>query len=503
MTSFASVANAEAILNELAGVFFRNSGAGEEPAGEARTRSLNVEARYRAIVEQIPAVVFMAYLDEGIGEAYVSPQIEATLGFSQREWLEDPIRWYQQIHPDDKQRWSMEAAEMFLSGNPLRSAYRVMSRDGRVIWFHCEAKMMRRADGRPWFIHGVAFDISELKRAEEELQEERDVLSAILQTVGALVVVLDPSGRIVRFNRACEQTTGYSFAEVQGERVWNLFLAPEDRERFQARFDQLLRGSPPQEEESYWLTRDGDRRLIRWSATILPGAGRAIRYVIASGTDVTERKLLERAILEISGREQRRIGQDLHDGLGQHLTGIAFMTKVQEQRLAERSRPEAADAAKIVRLVNEAIHKTRELARGLLPVQSDALGLMSALQHFASEVEDLFQVSCRFECEETVLVADEAVANHLYRIAQEAVHNAIKHGRAGNVVIVLRAAADGGILSVTDDGVGIADPAGSPNGMGLQIMRYRVSMIGGALEIVRCPDRGTLVRCAFPGKKME
>ena len=80
----------------------------------------NVEAKYRALVEQLPAVVFMAYLDRGIGEAYVSPQIEATLGFSQAEWLEDPVRWYQQIHPDDKQRWSVEAAEMFLSGKPLR-----------------------------------------------------------------------------------------------------------------------------------------------------------------------------------------------------------------------------------------------------------------------------------------------------------------------------------------------------------------------------------------------
>ena len=136
------------------------------------------------------------------------------------------------------------------------------------------------------------------------------------------------------------------------------------------------------------------------------------------------------------------------------------MSKVQEQRLAERSRPEAADAAKIVRLVNEAIHKTRELARGLLPVQSDAQGLMSALQQFASEVEDLFQVSCRFECEEPVLVPDEAVANHLYRIAQEAVHNAIKHGKARNIVIGSPRGNDGGVLTVRDDGVGIADPAG-------------------------------------------
>src|SRR6202020_2801034 len=136
-----------------------------------------LEARYRVLLDQIPAIVFMAYLDQGIGEAYVSPQIEASLGFSQREWLEDPILWYQQIHPDDKDRWSTEAAEMFLSGKPLRSAYRVVARNGSVILFHCDAKMIRRADGRPWFIQGVAFDISDLKRTEEELQKERNFVS--------------------------------------------------------------------------------------------------------------------------------------------------------------------------------------------------------------------------------------------------------------------------------------------------------------------------------------
>src|SRR6202167_5369252 len=226
---------AEAVLTELASVFFQNMGEPRPLDGAAP----NVEARYRALVEQIPAVVFMAYLDRGIGEAYVSPQIEKTLGFSQSEWLEDPVRWYQQIHPDDKQRWSVEAAQMFLSGQPLRSAYRVISRDRRVIWFHCEAKMIRKKNGRPWFIHGIGFDITELKQVEEELQQERNVVSAILHTVGSLVVVLDPQDRIVRFNRACEQVTGYSFAEVEGQYLWDLCVVPEEAERFKVIVDQL------------------------------------------------------------------------------------------------------------------------------------------------------------------------------------------------------------------------------------------------------------------------
>src|SRR5271155_1523367 len=214
--ALSELADAEAVLLDLARVF---SDTALDPAalldaflesgkGAADAPAPNLEAKYRALLEQIPAVVFMAYLDRGISEAYVGPQIEAALGYSREEWLEDPIRWYQHIHPDDKQRWSVEAAEMFLSGKPLRSSYRVLARDGRVLWFQCEAKMIRRDDGRPWFIHGVGFDI-------------------------------------------------------------------------------------------------------------------------------TERKGLEEAILEISAREQRRIAQDLHDGLGQHLTGIAFMSKVLEAKLSD------------------------------------------------------------------------------------------------------------------------------------------------------------------------
>src|SRR5580700_7277100 len=292
---------AETLLADLAAVFLSNS---VQPASSIDAVSRddpeeqlpNVDAIYRALVEQIPAVVFMAHLDRGIGEAYVSPQIEARLGFSQEEWLEDPIRWYQQIHRDDKQRWSIEAAQMFLSGTPLRSSYRVMARDGRVVWFHCEAKMIRRKNGRPWFIHGIAFDITELKRTEEALQEERNVVSAILHTVGALVVVLDPQGRIVRFNRACEQVSGYSFVEVKEKYFWDLCVVPEEAERFKIIVEQLRIENSTRDYETPWVSRDGSRRLIAWSSTILPGENESA-YIIATGIDITERKRLEKAIL--------------------------------------------------------------------------------------------------------------------------------------------------------------------------------------------------------------
>ncbi|MFZ3216005.1 MAG: PAS domain S-box protein [Candidatus Acidiferrales bacterium] len=460
--------------------------------------SPQMEARYRALVEQVPAVVFMAYLDRGVGEAYVNPQIEAALGFSQQEWLEDPVRWYTHIHPDDKQRWSVEAAEMFLSGKPLRSAYRVIARDGRVLWFHCEAKMMRHDDGSPSFIHGVGFDITELKRAQEALQEERNVLSAILDTVGALVVVLDSRGRIVRFNRACEKATGYSFSEIKGKHVWDLFRTSEEIDNFKTIFRESSSGGPSRDYEGYWLTREGVPRLVSWSSTVLGGKDATPKHIIVTGIDITERKRLEKAILEISAREQQRIGQDLHDGLGQHLTGIAFMSKVLEQKLCEKGLPEAAEAQKIVKLVNEAINTTRELSRGLLPVMTQDHGLMTALRQWSAEVEDLFHISCRFHCDEPVLISDVNKATHLYHIAQEAVNNAIKHGHSERITISLWVSNGEGTLLVVDNGHGIQDAPANHSGMGLNIMGYRARMVGGSLEVRPNVGGGTAVTCLFP-----
>jgi PAS domain S-box-containing protein len=182
------LASAEATLRALADVFYQNDPQNPQSL-TVRSEPFNTftdEMRYRSLVEQLPAVVFMASLEKGKGDAYVSPQIEASLGFSQDEWLQDPIRWYHHVHPDDKARWSVEAAEMFVSGTPLKSVYRVLARDGRVVWFQCEAKMLRGQDGLPYAIHGVGFDITELKETEQALQENHKQLKAANQRLTIL-----------------------------------------------------------------------------------------------------------------------------------------------------------------------------------------------------------------------------------------------------------------------------------------------------------------------------
>jgi PAS domain S-box-containing protein len=303
--------NSDLLLRTLAGMFNEPSnapGKSDHNASPSHQTSPNLQDRYRALVEQLPAVVFMAPLDGGIGEAYVSPQIEQALGFTQEEWLGDPVLWYRQIHPDDKARWSAEAAQMLMTGNALKSTYRVLSRDGRVIWLHCEARMMRSPDGRPWFIHGVGFDVTELKQTEEALQTERNFVSAILDTTRALVVVLDGQGRIVRCNRACEQITGYAFAAVKDKYVWDVFVAPADFQPFQEILRQTFADEREHEGEAQWITRHGDTRAIAWSSGVLRGQGGEPSFTILTGIDITERKRLEQRELQ---READRVDETL------------------------------------------------------------------------------------------------------------------------------------------------------------------------------------------------
>lgn len=211
--------------------------------------------------------------------------------------------------------------------------------------------------------------------------------------------------------------------------------------------------------------------------------------------EIAERERLERELLEISEREQRRIGQDLHDSLCQHLTGAMLAGQVLEEKLTALNLSEAAAANKVVELVAEGINLSRRLAKGLYPVEIEADGLMLALEEYAATSSELFKVTCRFECDSPVLIHDTATAGHLYRIAQEAVGNAIKHGKARNILIRLDANEESTVLLIKDDGVGLPEPLPKNRGMGLRIMAHRSAMIGGKFNSHRDKTGGTMVTC--------
>jgi signal transduction histidine kinase len=215
--------------------------------------------------------------------------------------------------------------------------------------------------------------------------------------------------------------------------------------------------------------------------------------------EIAERERLERELLDVSEREQRRIGQDLHDGLCQHLAGTALAAQVVSDKLAAQRPIDARDATNVVELIEEGIALARGMAKGLHPVEMNADGLMQSLQEFSGTTSDLFRVSCRFECDSPVLIHDERAAEHLYRIAQEAVGNAIKHGKANNIAIQLSTLDEGYLLRIHDDGAGLPDPLPENSGMGLRIMANRSHVIG-ATFLARADEEegGTVVTCLMP-----
>ena len=218
---------------------------------------------------------------------------------------------------------------------------------------------------------------------------------------------------------------------------------------------------------------------------------------------VAEKRELEKNILEISDREQVRIGQDLHDGLCQQLVSAAFSANLLQEKLARDSTAGARDANLIAEMIDDAITQARNLARGLYPTRLETEGLEMALRELASTMSRRFNVSCSVECQAPIARCKPSAGIHLYRIAQEAVTNAAKHARSQHIVISLVAAAGRVKMIIEDDGIGIANVPLNPAGMGLRIMEYRARMIGATFMIHNLPQRGTTITCKLDEKSFQ
>jgi len=215
---------------------------------------------------------------------------------------------------------------------------------------------------------------------------------------------------------------------------------------------------------------------------------------------ITERNRLEEEILQISDRERRRVGQDLHDDLGQHLTGIGFMAEELQQSLGKQGLSfEAGKVGAIVNLVEEAKVKTRNLAQGLYPIELESDGLLIAIQDLAAQTEKVYGISCLVSVEQDVPVGDISIGESLYHIAQEAITNAVRHGQPSRIDVELKEEEGQLIMTVEDNGCGLPDDYRERKGMGLRIMRYRARVINGQLEVEPTPGGGTIVKCLVSG----
>jgi len=351
-------------------------------------------------------------------------------------------------------------------------------------------------------VGGILADALDRRRAEDALRKENDFTQALLNASGAIFIVLNAEGKIVRFNHAAETACGFGFDEVKGKAPWDLFIPRDERAAARRTFKLLTTAATASAFEGSVVSRFGKRSVISWSnSALLSEDGRKVEYVIMSGIDVTDTKRLEAEVLNVAEREQSRFGHDLHDGLGQHLTGIEFMSQVLSQRLAAKGRTaEAADLDQITGLIRDAIGQTRDLARGLSPVVLQSKGLSVALQDLAdSATKHLrLQCACRVLTDGREAVEDPELAIHLYRIAQEAIANAAKHGKAGAVTLSLSNIEGRIELIVEDNGTGLpADFTGGTGGMGLRVMKYRAGLIEGTLHVGASNSGGVIITCAI------
>lgn len=221
--------------------------------------------------------------------------------------------------------------------------------------------------------------------------------------------------------------------------------------------------------------------------------------------EMMERLKAQKEILEISEREQKRIGQDLHDGLAQQLTAISYIGRVLWEKLSLKGLSEAEDAFEILNLARKMVDEAKGIAKGFFPIELERNGLAAALKDLLVSTERMYQISCSHQFDESVQMKDFDAETHLYRIAQEAIHNTVKHGKAKQILLSINRSASGELLmTIEDDGIGFSDQNGSTSGMGIRIMKYRAKMLGGALDVKTNVSGGTRIvfKMPFESKKM-
>jgi PAS domain S-box-containing protein len=331
-----------------------------------------------------------------------------------------------------------------------------------------------------------------------ELQDSEHRMSAILDASSDAMITIDASGKIITFSRSAVGLFGYSADEAIGQNV-RILMPLAEREYHDA---YLRRYAETRKPHIIGSTRalsacrkDGVLFPIELRVTGIDHLGLFVGCV----RDMTSARALQQEVLNIAMLEQRRIGQELHDGTQQELTGLGLLAQSLSEMIGRQGTTQAAELARrLAAGIAEANGHVRALAHGLIPVPIDADSLPDALNELANSTQQRSGLTCRFECREPVKVSDLDAATHLFRLSQEAVSNAVKHARAGTVTIRLHHVNGALTLEIADDGIGI-DPLKRPvGGAGLRLMEHRCALVGGRLSVTPRAGGGTVIRCVIP-----
>ena len=330
----------------------------------------------------------------------------------------------------------------------------------------------------------------------QKIEQQAETFHTLVKTAHEAIFLIDIHGIIQFVNPAAETLFGYAAKELQGKNIKKLMPSPH-REKHDDYIEEYLKTGVKkiigQGRQLVGQRKDGSSFPMYLSV----GEIELKHSHLFAGLimDLSTQQTLQREILAIPAREQQRIGEELHDGLGQQLTGLSMLA---QSLLNKATKPEHELATQLASGLHEALTQVRALSRGLMPVQIYADGFMMSLQEITESIEQQSQIPIKLQIDDVVLLFDDSTATHLYRIVQESLHNAIKHADASQINVSLKIEQDHGVLEVIDNGIGIPLNLVGSSGLGLNIMRHRCGLFDGEITINPFGKRGTKVCCRFP-----
>jgi PAS domain S-box-containing protein len=434
---------------------------------------ISVDARMRVIL-----------FNEAAETMFGCPAAEA-IGRSLDKFL--PAR-FRGSHNAHIQRFGEAGVASRMMGN-LRSVTG-LTRDGGE--FPAEASISQVNAGGQKIFTAILRDVTSRMRNEAVLRRQ----ARLLHLSHDAILVWSTRGGIEYWNQGAMRLYGYDHGESMGR---------EPREHLRSccptpwpQVESELRKSGAWEGMLRQTAKDGDEVVVSARMQIIAEEEDKGMVVLETNRDITDRQRLEEALLRAGEEERQRIGRDLHDGLGQEITAIALLNNLLQNSLKEKAMPEAAMAERLAELLKQAGSQVRRISHGLQPVPPDPDSLMTGIRTLVADASLVNGAECVLRCDGRVAVHNHESANHLYRIAQEAMQNALRHGKPGKVTVSLKRSGERVILEIQDDGAGFEPEKAGSQGIGLRTMRYRAEVIGGLLELIRPPEGGMVVRCSAP-----
>lgn len=492
---------------------------------EAQLRLAESEREYRVLSDNMRDLVSLHELDGTL--RFASNSFKRITGYSPTEIV--GRSFYLWLHPDDVQALRTELDRQLRLGRvELHTEFRYRHQAGHFLWLECLAASVHDREGRMTHIQASSRDVTERRRALSALRESEERFRRIIEFTSDLYWETDAEYRFTQLSMGAQKYLGIvprsigtrrwenPFYDAPNE-VWeahkadiaarrpfkDLIITMVDPELGKMLEYTSISGEPFYDDDGKFRGYRGIGRFITQQKKYeldLAERTRQLSDVNAElSKEASRRRELERRLLLAIEKELAQVGLELHDELGQNLTGTALLAKTLQKKLAEKGVPEAADAARVHALVNETIRQTRLISHGLSPHIMGPDGLVEALQQLADDVNSLGIIDCRFECDGEPEITDPLIARGLYRIAQEAVNNALKHAHAKNIMIELTALGEETRLAVIDNGIGIRSHDAEPlSDSALHSIKYRSGVMGASLSVSRRPGGGTEIAVALP-----